>query len=410
MPWKRYSDKTVHESSVERFDFIYSSFNKVYVSFSGGKDSGVMLNMAIEAARRNNKLPVNVLIIDLEAQYHHTVDFIMRMVSRPEVNAYWVCLPIHLRNAVSQFQPHWICWDEEKRDAWVREYPEHPSVIKDHDFFPFFRKGMEFEEFVLEFGKWFSGSEDTACLVGIRTDESYNRYRTIANFSKARYQYLQWSTGIAPNFYNFYPIYDWATKDIWIANGKYGYDYNKVYDLMYLAGVPLSQMRLCQPYGDDQRKGLYLYKILEPETWAKVVNRVEGANFGNRYSENSRTVFGNFRMNLPEGHTYKSYAHFLLDTMPDYLRDHYKSKIDKFLEYWKKNGFEDDIPQTADATLESQRKAPSWRRICKVLLKNDYWCKGLSFSQTKGEMERQLNIFLKIPNYHQYDQPDSRTE
>ncbi len=331
------------------------------------------------------------------------------MVSRPEVKAYWVCLPLHLRNAVSQYQPRWICWDTEKRDAWVREYPEHPSVISDTDYFPFFRKGMEFEEFVVEFGKWFAKGERTACLVGIRTDESYNRYRTITNTTKRRYKRKQWSTGIARSAYNFYPLYDWATKDIWIANGRHGYDYNRIYDLMYLAGVPLSQMRLCQPYGDDQRKGLHLYKILEPETWTKVVNRVEGANFGNRYAQNSRTVFGNFRMNLPEGHTYKSYAHFLLDTMPPYLKNHYVNKIHKFLEYWRNHGFTDDIPQTADPQLESQRKAPSWRRICKVLLKNDYWCKGLSFSQTKGEMEKQLNIFFRLPQY-EYDNTDTGTE
>lgn len=245
--------------------------------------------------------------------------------------------------------------------------------------------------------------EDIACLVGIRTDESYNRYRTIANFTKARYQYKQWSTRVASKLFNFYPLYDWKTKDIWIANGKYGYDYNKIYDLMYLAKVPLSQMRLCQPYGDDQRRGLYLYKILEPETWMKVVNRVEGANFGNRYSENNRTAFANFRMHLPEGHTYKSYAKFLLDTMPPYLKNHYLKKIDKFIDYWKIHGFENGIPDTADAQLESQRKAPSWRRICKVLLKNDYWCKGLSFSQTKGEMQKQLNVFLRISHYQQYD-------
>jgi len=405
---KKYKNISVYEAAAERFDFVYEHFNKVYISFSGGKDSGVMLHMAIEAARKHNKLPVHVLIVDLEAQYRNTVDYVMRMVSRPEVKAYWVCLPIHLRNAVSQHQSHWICWDEDKRNAWVREYPDHPSVINTEDYFPFFRKGMEFEEFVVEFGKWFAPGEDTACLVGIRTDESYNRYRTIVNFTKRRYRYKQWSTGIGPNLYNFYPLYDWAAKDIWIANGRFGYDYNKIYDLMYLAGVPLSQQRLCQPYGDDQRKGLYLYKILEPETWTKIVNRVEGANFGNRYSENNRSVFGNFRMNLPEGHTYKSYARFLLDTMPLYLKAHYNRKIDKFLEYWKDHGFEHDIPQAADPHLEAQRKAPSWRRICKVLLKNDYWCKGLSFSQTKGEMEKQLNIFLKIPHY-QYDRTDTKT-
>lgn len=396
---RRYQEITVFEATLERLDFIYTHFEKVYVSFSGGKDSGVLVNMAIEVARRHNRLPVNVLIIDLEAQYTATIEYISRMASLPEVKAYWICLPLNLRNAVSQYQSHWICWDESKRDAWVREYPDHPAVIKDSSFFPFFKKGMEFEEFVVEFGKWFANGEAAACLVGIRTDESFNRYRTINNFTKQRYQRKQWSTQIADGLYNFYPIYDWKARDIWIANGKYKFDYNRIYDLMYLAGLRLSQMRLCQPYGDDQRKGLYLYKILEPETWSKIVNRVEGANFGNRYSENSRTVFGNYKVNLPEGHTYKSYTKFLLSTMPPYLRDHYNAKIRKFLDYWKKYGYLQDIPQTADPRLEAARKAPSWRRICKVLLKNDYWCKGLSFSQTKGEMSRQLNILLRNHRY-----------
>lgn len=408
--FKQYNTTTVYEASTERLNYIYRNFDKAYIAFSGGKDSGILLNMAIDAARRNNKLPVEVLIIDLEAQYSHTIDFIERMVTRPEVKAYWVCLPIHLRNAVSQYQSHWICWDENKRGAWVRDYPNHPSVIKDITFFPFFRKGMEFEEFTAEFGKWFSAGEKTACLVGIRTEESYNRYRTIANFTKKRYREKQWSTQVDDTVYNFYPIYDWTTEDIWRANGKQGFDYNKIYDLMYLAGVSLPQMRLCQPYGDDQRRGLYLYKILEPETWSKIVNRVEGANFGNRYSENNRTIYGGFRMNLPNGHTYESYAKFLLSTMPPYLRNHYNSKIEKFLDYWRKNGYEDNIPQAADAALEAQKKAPSWRRICKVLLKNDFWCKGLSFSQTKGEMEKQLNIFFRTTNYNTHDYTADKEE
>lgn len=393
---KRYTSVSVYEACKNRLDFVFTEFEKIYISFSGGKDSGLMLNMAIEAAKRHNKLPVNVLIIDLEAQYKGTIDYITRMVSRPEVKAFWICLPLHLRNAVSQYQPHWVCWDVDKRYAWIRDYPTHSSVIKDLNYFPFFRKGMEFEEFTVEFGNWFSEGKYTACLVGIRSDESYNRYRTIANLRKQKYQNKQWTTGISQNVFNIYPIYDWATKDIWIATHKNKFDYNHIYDLMYLAGVPFSKMRLCQPYGDDQRKGLYLYKILEPETWAKIVNRVEGANFGNRYAENSRAVFGNFRMNLPERHSYKSYALFLLDTMPPYLKKHYLQKIDKFLDYWKKHGYEHDIPQHMDPRLEANRTAPSWRRICKVLLKNDYWCKGLSFSQTKNEMEKQLNLFLKI--------------
>lgn len=391
---KHYKVQNVYEAAVSRMDFVFSRFEKIYVSFSGGKDSGVMLNMAIEAARRQDKLPVHVLVVDMEAQYAHTIDYIDRMAALEEVKVYWICLPLHLRNAVSQINSHWMCWDPEKRDAWVRELPKHPGVIADESFFPFFQKGMEFEDFVAEFGKWFAGDTDAACLVGIRSDESLNRLRTIRNEKKATYEGQQWSTKVRENFYNFYPIYDWATQDIWIANGKYGYDYNKIYDLMYLAGVPLYQQRLCQPFGDDQRKGLYLYKILEPETWARIVSRVEGANFGNRYSEHNKSVMGRFKVHLPEGHTYESYAKFLLDTMPPYLRDHYLVKIDKFIVWWKKKGI-DVIPNLADPRLESAKKAPSWRRICKVLLKNDYWCEGLSFSQTKRDMERQQQLILK---------------
>lgn len=398
MSTKIYKEINVYEAARERFRMVYREFDRVCVSFSNGKDSGVMLNMAIDAAREAGKLPVNALYIDMEAQYRHAIEFTQRMFSRPEVTGWWVCLPIHLRNAVSQIQPYWIPWEQSKRDAWVREYPDNPHVIKDTSYFPFFEYGMEFEEFVPKFADWFSRGKKTACLVGIRSDESLNRYRTIRNEHKVTYKDYMYTTKLFPNtdkeIYNVYPIYDWKTRDVWICNGKNKYDYNKIYDIMYLAGVSIHKMRLCQPYGDDQRQGLYLFKILEPETWAKVVNRVEGANFGNRYTENDRTTLGNYKVNLPPGHTYESYAKFLLDTMPPYLAEHYKEKISKFLKWWEKDGVT-IIPDFADPKKEAAKKIPSWRRICKVLLKNDYWCKGLSFAQTKKELQKQVEMITR---------------
>ena len=141
-----------------------------------------------------------------------------------------------------------------------------------------------------------------------------------------------------------------------------------------------------------------MFKILEPETWSKVVERVEGANFGNRYVQLTGSVMGNIKISLPEGHTWKSYAHYLLATMPPPVAAHYRKKIATFLRWHHKHADETGyrrIPDQADAGLEAKKKAPSWRRICKTLLKNDYWCKGLSFSQTKREMERQLALVTK---------------
>jgi len=392
-------DKNVYQAAIERYETIFNEFDRICVSFSNGKDSGVLLNLAIEVARKLDKLPVHVLYIDMEAQYKHAIDYTYRTFDRPEIVPYWVCLPIHLRNAVSQFQPHWLCWDTDKQDAWVRDMPVHKSVISDESYFPFFQRGMEFEEFVPLFAKWFSQGKKTCSVVGIRSDESLNRYRTIKSETKITYEGKQWTTKLfrdddSSQIYNAYPIYDWHVEDIWTANARFSWDYNRVYDLMYMAGVSLHKQRLCQPYGDDQRQGLYLFKALEPETWAKVVNRVEGANFGNRYTETDKTTLGNYKVNLPPGHTYESYAGFLLETMPPYQAEHYREKINKFLKWWNTEGIE-VIPDKADPKLEALRKAPSWRRICKVLLKNDYWCKGLSFTQTKRDMEKQVEIITK---------------
>ena len=148
MSTKNYQDINVYDAALERYRMIFREFDRVCVSFSNGKDSGVLLNMAIDAAREAGKLPVNVLYIDMEAQYRHAIEFTERMFSRPEVTGWWVCLPIHLRNAVSQFMPYWICWDKEKRDAWVREFPENKHVITDEKYFPFFVHGMELEGIV----------------------------------------------------------------------------------------------------------------------------------------------------------------------------------------------------------------------------------------------------------------------
>ncbi len=392
---KRYLEIDVFTAARQRIEDLFDNFERVYVAFSGGKDSGVAVQLALQIAREKGRLPLDVMCVDMEAQYKHTVDFVKRIMTRPDVQPHWICLPLHLRNAVSQIQAHWLCWDPAARDLWVREYPKYPGVITDETHFPWFRRGMEFEEFVPLFAEEMAGGHSCACIVAIRSDESLNRFRTIASTTKARWNDRGWTTVLDSGVVNAYPIYDWRTEDVWTAYGRNGWDYNRIYDLMHLAGVGIHQMRLCQPYGDDQRKGLWLFKILEPETWAKVVGRVQGANFGNRYVELAGNVLGNIRIHLPAGFTWQSYAVFLLDSMPPPTAAHYREKIGTFLKWWAKHGVE-DIPQEADPKLEALRKAPSWRRICKVLLKNDYWCKGLSFSQTKREMERIAENIMKF--------------
>lgn len=386
---KRRLNKNVYEAAVDRLEFVFDRFEKVYFSFSAGKDSSVMLHLALEVARRKGRLPVNALFIDLEAQYRATIEHAEEMLLREDVNAYWICLPLNLRNAVSVYQPHWVCWNPQEQEKWVRQMPKHPCVISDPDFFPFFRFAMEFEEFIVEFGKWFSEGCPTACGVAIRADESLNRMRTLMNERKGKFEGQAWTTEVAENLYNFYPLYDWKTEDVWAAVGKKGWRYNRIYDFMYMQGRGIHECRICQPYGDDQRKGLDLFRCVEPETWFKVVSRVSGANFGNIYC--GTHLLGHRRTILPEGHTWKSYTEFLLETLPRYEAEWYRRKFKVFLEWWAKHGYP-EIPDAADPKLEAQKKVPSWRRLAKCILKNDRLCKSLSFAQTKNQYQKYLEL------------------
>jgi predicted phosphoadenosine phosphosulfate sulfurtransferase len=226
---KKYLEQNVYEASQERLKFIFDNFERVYLSFSGGKDSGVMLNLTLDYMRANNiKEKIGVLVVDLEGQYKATIDYILDTIDNnlDLIEPYFVCLPLNLRNAVSVFNPFWTCWDSEQKDKWIRQMPVRDYVISQLNYFDFFKEKMEFEEFTPAFGEWFSQGKKTACLVGIRSDESLNRYRTIASKEKKMFHNKIWTTKICDNVFNCYPIYDWTTEDIWIGNDKLNWHYN----------------------------------------------------------------------------------------------------------------------------------------------------------------------------------------
>jgi predicted phosphoadenosine phosphosulfate sulfurtransferase len=378
---KRYLSKNVLEAAQERIAEVFDHFQRIYVSFSAGKDSTVMLHLvAAEARKRGRRF--GGLLIDLEGQYEVTIAHASACIEMYSdvMDLDWICLPISLRNAVSVYQPKWMCWDRSNAEAWIRQPPSR--CITDHRYFPFFREGMEFEEFVPEYGEWYSQGQPTACFVGIRSDESLNRFRTVVSMRKQTFGGRLWTSQITPNVYNAYPIYDWRVEDLWTWHARNpGMPYNRLYDMMAKAGLSLSQMRICQPYGDDQRRGLWLFHLIEPETWARVVARVNGANGGALYVREWGNINGYRKITKPPHHTWRSFAQTLIRSMPPQMERRYRDKVLLFEKWWADRGYPHGIPDESDYQMEAQRLAPSWRRVCKSLLRNDYWCKGLGFSQ-----------------------------
>lgn len=414
---KNYLNINVYEAALKRLNYLYDHFSEdeIWLSLSGGKDSSLCFELMKEVALARGVRSINVLIIDLEGHYKLHNDFLEELIADTEitVNGYWLCLPFNLSNASSFHMPKWLCWEAGKKSLWVRPMPENRLVINEQNnpFGEYFRKGMEFEEFIIQFPRYLveqKGLKKVAQIIGIRTQESYNRYLKMkVRANRKFYNGLQWilkqkSTGY--DTYSVHPIYDWLITDVWryLSSRKY----NRVYDQMYMAGYSLNSMRICQPYGEEQRDNIDLFARIEPETWARISERVYGGNFAKLY-KGKNIIKG--RIKKPEGSTWESWARLILKTMPPFLRDHYLRRINVFLRWWRKEIFK-DIPHVYSVKYEDNEKldsdglyivdihdehktdtskqCPSWRRIAKVLIKGDYLCKNLSFCANQREHEK----------------------
>lgn len=299
-------DKNVYELAVERTKYCFNSYDKVVVSFSGGKDSTAVLNVALAAAEELGKLPLDVAFIDEEAIPTHTVEYVTRVSKDPRLNFRWYCLPFRGGNACSASSTDWTFWDPAKKDLWVREMPE--GAISSC-------KGLKpGEQGLHEFSGHFYGPEfGTVCwLLGIRTEESITRFRNIA-CRRGDKAYL---SGLGcegcPWTAKAYPVYDWRLSDVWFAVKKFGWDYNRAYDLFERVGISRHNQRVTPSFGEQTNHSLWTFKECWPELWDKMCYRVPGAATAARYF--STDLYGTGMKNkeqdgeLPEGFkTWKSY-------------------------------------------------------------------------------------------------------
>ena len=128
-------------------------FDNVYVSFSGGKDSGVLLNMCIDYIRQNNlDRKLGVFHMDYEVQYGETTRYVDEMLAACAdlVEVYRICVPFKVSTCTSMYQTYWRPWDEEKRELWVRDMPSKCYTKED---FPFYDEQMWDYDFQIRFSE-----------------------------------------------------------------------------------------------------------------------------------------------------------------------------------------------------------------------------------------------------------------
>jgi len=425
-----YCEQNVYEAIQERFDFIFNEFERVYLSFSGGKDSGLLMNLALDYMRRNNiQKKLGIQIMDNEANYEYTLEFMHRMIqnNREYLDPYWCCMPITLPCTVSSYEVDWKCWGVEDKARWVRDMPKNDYVIniENHPFGDLFYENMNYNDFWDMFAEWYSQGKPTANMIGIRTQESLNRFRAIMNENKTMLKGKPWTKKNTDHAFNVYPLYDWRTTDVWTANAKFEFDYNKLYDVFYMAGVPVEKMRVASPFMSESKSSLNLYRVIDPHTWARLCARVSGANFIATYGK--QLSYHSFK--LPEGHTWKSFVKFLLETLPKETSENFKRRFIQSIKYWGRvgRGLPDEViedlsengikfkingetphggnrlrrvqirrpPDHLDMLKSHNSDVTSWKRFAITILKNDHNCKYMGLAPTREQWLRQKEIQRK---------------
>lgn len=134
-----YKEQNVFDEALDRIRFVFDECDDIIVSMSGGKDSAVLFELAMIIAKERNRLPLKVFWLDQEAEWQATVDYMKKIMHRPDVKPYWFQIEFDFTNSLSHDNNFLRVWDKNEESKWVhpkdeisiKENPSHPDKVAD---------------------------------------------------------------------------------------------------------------------------------------------------------------------------------------------------------------------------------------------------------------------------------------
>ena len=355
---------SVVEAAINRMEVLYAAGHRVVVAFSGGKDSTVTLEIAIEAARRTGRLPVEVSIQEEEVQLPGTYEFVERTANRPEVRLRWLVMQQVMVNHFNRTDPYWWVMDPKLTpDEWVRKPPAYAEFVADKEI----SRSITRERYPVsgELGpnknwwEWQDRGEQLICVMGLRVQESINRLMGLV--STCGYM---GGSGVA-GYFTARPVYDWRDGDVWKFIAEKGLDYNKAYDTLRLMGMPPAGLRTGPPTMNGAGiESLKMASKAWPHWFDRVAHRLPGirsaAQFGikscsaqRRYGETWQQCFE---------------REILGPDTPEWIRDRGFKVMEKVLML---HGRHASTPFPEVRACGCTKELGSWRNLCKILWNGD---------------------------------------
>lgn len=258
---------SVVEAATQRIQNIFDNGVRVYMAFSGGKDTLCMCGIIWELAMAGkiDLHQLTVVFIDEESIYPSMFEMTMewkKKFTRMGAEFRWYCLPVKQVSMLHQLQDDesWITWEPGKENVWIRTPPPY-AITRDPALE--YAGQMNYQTFLPKVSK------DGLMIVGVRACESVQRLKYMATVNMT-----------AGNFTGnniLYPIYDWHDTDVWLYIKEHRLHFPEAYIDLYRVGVSRHQLRLCQFFGHESITGLRYVAETDPVLWDKIQKREPNA-------------------------------------------------------------------------------------------------------------------------------------
>lgn len=292
----------------------------VYLSFSGGKDSLVVAQLTMELIQRREIDPslLTVQFVDEEAIFPCIEKTVLKWRKKfllAGAKFEWYCVEVRHFNCFNELseEESFICWDHTKEPVWVRRPPSF--AIRSH---PLLKpRADNYQSFMPRV------CANGITLTGVRSAESVQRLQYMAKMNLG-------GKGISGRR-QIYPIYDWATNDVWLYLRNQKVEIPDIYLYLWQSGSTRNQLRVSQFFSVDTARSLVKMNEYYPDLMERIIRREPNAYLAALYWDSD--MFGRSsrqrktaESNQPEK-DYRKLLATVLGDIPKYFTTPHKQRI-----------------------------------------------------------------------------------